>query len=112
MSQSPGGEDVLHQLKNNDAVVRRDAARALGVAKRKEYVKDLSLVLVEDPSAPVRRAAAEALGLIGDKSAKAVLERAYAQDDDPDVKKAALGALTRLGFKSGEMPGILPTSRE
>ncbi|MEK6767636.1 MAG: HEAT repeat domain-containing protein, partial [Gemmatimonadota bacterium] len=109
---SGGGEDVLQQLRDRDAVVRRDAARSLGAAKRKEYVKDLSLVLVEDPSAPVRRAAAEALGLIGDKTAKAVLERAGAYDEDIGVKKAAVGALTRLGFKSGEMPGILPTSRE
>lgn len=112
MTMSGGGEDVLQQLRDQDAVVRREAARSLGAAKRKEYVKDLCIVLSEDPSAPVRRAAAEALGLIGDRSAKAVLERASAQDEDMEVRKATVGALTRLGFKSGEMPGILPTSKE
>lgn len=112
MATSGGGEDLLQQLRNHDAVVRREAARSLGAAKRKEYVKDLCLVLVEDASAPVRRAAAEALGLIGDRTAKAALERANASDQDLEVRKAAIGALTRLGFKSGELPGILPTSKE
>jgi HEAT repeat protein len=106
------GEELIQRLRDPDAVVRRQAARSLGLAKSKESVKELCLVLLEDASAPVRRAAAEALGRIGDRSAKNALERAMRHDDEESVRKAAQGAHARLSLPSGEMPGILPTSKE
>ena len=112
MPPPPGSGDPIQQLRDADAVVRREAARTLGAAKDKESVKDLSFVLEHDPSAPVRRAAAEALGMIGDKSARNALERARGGDGDEAVRHAAIGALARLGFATGEKPGILPTSKE
>ncbi len=106
------GDELLQKLKDRDAVVRRQAARALGTTKHKDGVRELMQVLADDPSAPVRRAAAEALGKIGDPAARGPLERAVRSETDEAVRRAAAIALTRLGAGTGDYPGQLPVSEE
>jgi HEAT repeat protein len=111
MTAEPG-EELLQKLRNRDAVVRRQAARAIGASHLKEGVRELMQVLEEDSSAPVRRAAAEALGKIGDPAAQGPLERALRTERDAGVRQAAVAALARLGVGTGDYPGSLPVSEE
>jgi HEAT repeat protein len=111
MTAEPG-EELLHKLRHRDAVVRRQAARAIGASRLKEGVRELMQVLEEDSSAPVRRAAAEALGKIGDPAAQGPLERALRTETDAGVRQAAMAALARLGLGTGDYPGSLPVSEE
>jgi HEAT repeat protein len=106
------GQDLLQKLRHRDAVVRRQAARAIGASHLKEGVRELSQVLEQDSSAPVRRAAAEALGKIGDPAARGPLERALRVESDATVRQAAVAALSRLGLGTGDYPGSLPVSEE
>jgi HEAT repeat protein len=111
MTPEPG-QELLQKLRHRDAVVRRQAARAIGVSRLKEGVRELMQVLEEDSSAPVRRAAAEALGKIGDPAARGPLERALRAENDSGVRQAAMAALARLGLGTGDYPGSLPVSEE
>ena len=111
MAAEPG-QALFEQLRDRDAVVRCQAARAMGTTKLKEGVRELIEVLAGDPSAPVRRAAAEALGKIGDSAARGPLERALRTERDDGVRAAAAAALARLGASTGDYPGILPVSEE
>ncbi len=104
--------DLIQQLRDQDAVVRRSAAQALGRTGRRGGLRELQLVLMEDTSAHVRRAAAEALGRIGDPGARATLDRSSKQDEDEGVRLTAKAALLRLVSASGETPAIFPTIRE
>ncbi len=109
---SEPGQDLLQKLRDRDAVVRRQAARAIGVSKLKEGVKELMQVLEQDASAPVRRAAAEALGKIGAPAARGPLERALRAETDGAVRQAVISALARLGGGTGDYPESLPVSEE
>ena len=109
---SEPGQELLQKLRNRDAVIRRQAARAIGASKLKEGVRELMQVLEEDASAPVRRAAAEALGKIGDPAARGPLERALRAETDNGVRQAAMAALARLGGGTGDYPESLPVSEE
>jgi len=111
MNAEPG-QDLLQKLRDRDAVVRRQAARAIGASRLKEAVRELMQVLESDSSAPVRRAAAEALGRIGDPAAQGPLERALRAESDAGVRQAAMAALARLGLGTGDYPGALPVSEE
>jgi HEAT repeat protein len=111
MSPEPG-QELLQKLRHRDAVVRRQAARAIGASRLKEGLRELMQVLEADNSAPVRRAAAEALGKIGDPAAQGPLERALRAESDAGVRQAALAALARLGLGTGDYPGSLPVSEE
>ncbi len=106
------GQELFEKLRHRDAVVRRQAARAIGVSKLKEGVRELMQVLADDASPPVRRAAAEALGKIGDPAARGPLERALRSESDESVRRAAIAALARLGLGTGDYPGALPVSEE
>ena len=106
------GEALFERLRDRDAVVRRQAARAMGTTKLKEGVRELIAVLAGDASAPVRRAAAEALGKIGDAAARGPLERALGSERDEAVRGAVAAALACLGASTGDYPGILPVSEE
>ena len=111
MAAEPG-QELLQKLRDRDAVARRQAARAIGVSRFKEGVRELMQVLEEDSSAPVRRAAAEALGKIGNPAARGPLERALRTESDNGVRQAAMAALARLGLGTGDYPGSLPVSEE
>ena len=106
------GQDLIGKLRDRDAVVRRQAARAIGASKLKEGLRELMQVLEADASAPVRRAAAEALGKIGDPAARGPLERTLRSESDESVRRAAVAALARLGLGTGDYPGSLPVSEE
>ena len=106
------GEALFEKLRHRDAVVRCQAARALGASKAKEAVRELIEVLADDTSAPVRRAAAEALGKIGDPAARGPLERTLRSERDEGVRGAVATALARLGASTGDYPGVLPVSEE
>jgi HEAT repeat protein len=106
------GEALFEKLRDRDAVVRCQAARAIGTSRLKDGARELAQVLADDPSAPVRRAAAEALGKIGDAAARGPLERALRSDRDDSVRRAVAAALARLGAGTGDYPGILPVSEE
>jgi len=111
MTAEPG-QELFQKLRHRDAVVRRQAARAIGASRLKEGVRELSQVLEQDSSAPVRRAAAEALGKIGDPAARGPLERTLRAESDATVREAAVAALSRLGLGTGDYPGSLPVSGE
>ena len=106
------GQELFEKLRDRDAVVRRQAARAIGTSRSKHGVRDLAQVLAADASAPVRCAAAEALGKIGDAAARGPLERALRSERDDGVRRAVVAALAHLGAASGDYPGILPVSDE
>lgn len=59
------GEGLFEKLRDRDAVVRRQAARAIGTSKLRDAVRELAQVLAGDASAPVRRAVAAAPAHLG-----------------------------------------------
>lgn len=67
------------------AVLRRNAAIALGNALDRSAVPALARTLREDPHAMVRGAAAWALGRIGGNTAMAILEQARRSETEPSV---------------------------
>ena len=75
------------------AVLRRNAAVALGNGLDRADVPALAEALRHDPSALVRAHAAWALGRIGSPSAVAALQEALARDAAPSVCEEALAAL-------------------
>jgi epoxyqueuosine reductase len=75
------------------AVLRRNAAVALGNGLDRADVPALAEALMDDPSALVRAHAAWALGRIGSPSAVAALREALARDAAPAVREEALAAL-------------------
>lgn len=78
------------------AVLRRNAAVALGNALDRSAVGALTASLESDPHPMVRGHAAWALGRIGSPSALAALRRRYAAEDDASVRDEIAGALKEL----------------
>jgi epoxyqueuosine reductase len=78
------------------AVLRRNAAVALGNALDRSTVGALSLALDEDPHPMVRGHAAWALGRIGSPSAISALQRRYGMEPDPKVREEIQAALAAL----------------
>lgn len=68
-------------LASDDALLRLEAVRALGVLKAQTAAAALAELLEKDEDVMVRRAAARSLGLIGTRDAIAALERTTSQDD-------------------------------
>lgn len=91
----PAVEGLSEALRDENAAVRRAAAKALGKIRHVNGVKGLRVSLL-DVDADVRRFAAQALGRIGDESAVDVLGEAL-RDEDVRVRKAAAGALWDMG---------------
>ncbi len=75
------------------AVLRRNAALALGNSLDRSAVAALAQALADDPHAMVRSAAAWALGRIGSPPAIAHLRAHYAVEEDPGVRSEVFGAL-------------------
>lgn len=97
-------EALLGALRDEDPLVRTEAAYCLGDARAKEALAAL-LVAVDDPHSLVRQAAIDALGMIGDTRATGRLLRAL-KDERPDVRFQAVIALGRVSPKDG-MEGVL-----
>jgi epoxyqueuosine reductase len=82
------------------AVLRRNAAVALGNALDRSTVAALSLALDEDPHPMVRGHVAWALGRIGSPSAISALQRRYGVEPHAGVREEIAAALA--GFSKGE----------
>jgi epoxyqueuosine reductase len=78
------------------AVLRRNAAVALGNALDRSAIPALALALREDPHPMVRGHAAWALGRIGAPSAVTALRRRYSVEKDAGVREE-IGAALRMG---------------
>jgi HEAT repeat protein len=92
-------EALLAALRDEDPIVRTEAAYCLGDAKAREALPAL-LLAVDDTHSLVRQAAIDALGTIGDSRASGRLMRAL-DDDRPDVRFQAVVALARVSPESG-----------
>jgi len=82
---------LLTELKNSDAVIRYEAARACGELEDDRSVRHLS-TLLDDEDYQVQQAAIQALGFIGGREAKNILRRCLSSPE-PEIKEAAEAAL-------------------
>lgn len=88
---------LLHELNNEEAEVRYEAAIACGSLGDERAVVQL-VKLVRDPDAEVREASVSALGEIGGTEAKnALLE--LADDPSSPMREAAAEALSQIAFE-------------
>ncbi|HQB42993.1 MAG TPA: HEAT repeat domain-containing protein [Polyangiaceae bacterium] len=92
-------EALLEALRDDDPLVRTEAAYCLGDMKSKRALP-LLLVTVDDANSLVRQAAIDALGTIGDPQATGRLLRAL-EDERPDVRFQAVIALGRISVDTG-----------
>ncbi len=82
---------LLTELKNSDAAIRYEAAKACGELEDDRSVRHISNLLSdEDPL--VQQAAIQALGFIGGREAKNILQRCLSSEE-PGIKEAAEAAL-------------------
>lgn len=95
MAHLPAAELAV-KLKDDNPIVRRRAATALGLRGEPRGVPSL-LDATADPDPQVRAAAAAALGRLDDLRALWPLVQLAARDRDPRVQEAALGAILSLG---------------
>jgi HEAT repeat protein len=91
---------LIVAMSDQDPGVRAGAARALGLLRVPDGVKELTRVLREDPEPQVRQSAAVALGFIGDGSAGGPLAAALS-DGDAATRLAAVQALSTLRSPAG-----------
>ncbi len=94
----PAVVGLAQALQDEQAAVRRAAAKALGKIKHTDGIDGLRAA-VQDVDADVRRFAVQALGRIGDESTVDVLGVAL-RDQNEKVRKVAAGALWDLGEAS------------
>lgn len=87
-------DSLRNLLVDQDAHLRRAAARSAGLIGRTDVLPEL-VGLLQDPSGAVRAQAAFALGLLQDERALPALEE-MARDSRADQREAALLALGRL----------------
>lgn len=88
-------EPLQKQLADKDAVIRREAAAALGKQDDTSSA-DALVALLKDPSDSVRCAAAEALGAMSAGSAKKNLIDILASDSSVPLQKACVDALEKI----------------
>ena len=95
------GSMLLDSMGNSSALIRANAARALGRLKSRPAVHPL-IELLQDSSPDVRARAAEALGMIGDRTSIEPLVQKI-KDHAAKVQEAAGAALVKFG-KTSTMP--------
>jgi len=88
-------ESMIEALKDDDANIRWEAARVLGVMRDARAVEPL-LCALADPDPDVRRKAALALAKIRDRRAVAALRDCSENDENQVVRWAAAWGLGRL----------------
>jgi HEAT repeat protein len=88
-------ESLIEALKHDDANIRWEAARALGVSRDARAVEPL-LRALGDPDPDVRRKAALALAKIRDRRAVAALRECSENDENQVVRWAAAWGLGRF----------------
>jgi HEAT repeat protein len=102
---SIAGSNLFHDPFSSKAMVRAEAARALGKigANSEEALEALKEALI-DPKSAVRREAALALGKLGSFASSAILPLIKALNDrEPDVRWRASEALGLIGVKEPEV---------
>ncbi len=87
-------EALQKALRDDDAMVRMEAAYSLGDARRSEALPGLQMA-IDDEHPRVRQAAIDSLGRIGDTRSTSRLLRAL-RDERPDVRFQAIIALGRV----------------
>jgi HEAT repeat protein len=92
----PAVEPLVAMLDSQDALIRRNAAQALGWIGSSSATEALVHALKNDHDTTVRGQAAWALGEIGDPAARRTLERAQLRDSAVEVQTAAGRALSRV----------------
>ena len=90
--------DVLRELKNQPAEVRREVAFALGEVGGEDMVAPLA-ELAKDPDSSVRFIAADALGRIGGPKAVEELMRLAKSDPHENIRALAVEALGALAIQ-------------
>ena len=93
---------LIWALRHHYALVRTDAAVALGRVGDQDAVGPLCDVLASDPDRNVRANAAAALGKIGDDTCLPYLKVAT-EDDNESVKRIAQEALESLRNKTANV---------
>jgi HEAT repeat protein len=91
--------DLLGQLRDESADVRRDAAEALSLRANSKVLHHLIRSAMCDPSADVRRTALRGLARIGNPLARNVIQTAQARDPDRWVKRTAMMMYILAGGK-------------
>jgi HEAT repeat protein len=94
-SQHDNLDSLIEALKNDDANIRWEAARALG-AMRDPRTVDPLLEALSDPDPDVRRKAALALAKTRDRRAVAALKSCSENDENQVVRWAASWSLGRF----------------
>jgi len=84
-------------LVDDEWLLRKHAAEALGSLGHSGAVETLSQTLLTDKKDKVRQASAEALGQLGQTEAVDVLSQALATDQEGVVQKAAAQSLGKIG---------------
>jgi HEAT repeat protein len=105
-------ENLVQQLKSQEAEVRRSAADALGDigAEARQAVPDLVTAL-KDPEAMIRTTTAYALGKMGTEAKQAVPDLIAAlKDSDAMVRISAADALGTIGEEA--VPDLLLTLKD
>ncbi|MEL7351956.1 MAG: HEAT repeat domain-containing protein, partial [Cyanobacteria bacterium J06560_5] len=92
---------ILNALNDESAMVRSEAAAALGKLSNAAVVPQLVAVL-NDEDVDVRKTAAMAMMKIGDGSAIAPLQAALAQESDDSIQPVFKLAITQLEKKQAE----------
>ena len=106
-------EGLISALRNDNYLIRRDAARSLKRVGDEQAVEALIAALKyetwEDDYTvliAVRESAADALGIIGDKRAVNPLIQSLYEDSDEEVRWKAAAALGKIGDHSAVEPLI------
>lgn len=97
---------LIVALSDRDSLVRAGAARALGLMRAPDAVKELGRVVMDDPDPQVTQSAAMALGFISDPAAVDPLVQAL-KKGAPGTRLSACQALANL-----KSPAAIPALRE
>ena len=102
----PAVPQLIDELKNDDALVRRQAAQALGEIKDPRAVKPL-IGLLQDKDPLIRRHTVNALGKIGDpRGASPLVAILKDETEQSHVRMTAAQALGRIGEERAVEPLI------
>lgn len=102
----PAVSELAKAIKSDDAVVRKNAAWALGYLKQKPEIVESLSALLADGDAEVRSAAAWSLGQMQARQAVAALIRMLESEQTKD-RLSAVESIGRIGDKAGVQPLIL-----
>ena len=103
----PAVEPLIHALKDNNSIIRKNAAEALGDIRDKMAEGPLLTTLLDDGDGAVRKCSAEALGKIGDSRALKPLSAAL-RDRKSNVQESARKAIQKIIYDMKEKHELTP----